>query len=340
MKLSKKIIGCWLIIACAGFANCYGQRSNKTDWFKKSSYGILVHYLYNLQNSRQPWNLGKQTTWDSCVNDFDAEKFANDVAETGAGYVIFTIQQNNQFFSSPNSTFEKITGYKRGTATPKRDLINDIYKALNAKKIKLMLYVTGNGPFADPRSLSALTNNSYTIKKDKNHGDVLVIDTVFLKSWSAVLRDISLRYKSKIKGWWVDGAYPFIGYNDAYLKVLSSALTAGNKDAIVAFNQAPQNAVSYYSKVDDYTAGEMYHINTLPQRRFINNVQWHALTFLGKEWAQPGTRFTRKEVESYIRNVNLKEGVVTFDVCLYRNGSIDIEQKKLFKEVKNNLKYK
>lgn len=342
MKYLKKVLICFLFMffCIIQIKKCYSQTANKTEWFRKSSYGLLVHYLQRFQNLKEPWNQGKITSWDSCINSFNVKKFANDVAETGAGYVIFTTQQNSQFFSCPNSTFEKITGYKRGTVTPHRDLINEIYQALHKKGIFLMLYVTGNGPFSDPKSISALTNNQYKTRTDKDYGDLIIIDTPFLNSWSLVLKDMSLRYKSKIKGWWVDGAYSFIGYNNTFLAILSKALKTGNKKAIIAFNQAPRAEVSYYTKLDDYTAGEIYNINSYPKKRFIKQAQWHAVTFLGKDWGEPGLRFTAKEVEDYLFNCNRKGGVVTLDMCLLRDGSLDVKQKELLKKIKGVLKIK
>lgn len=263
-------------------------------------------------------NKGKITSWNNCVNEFNAKKFAADVAETGASYVLFTTQQNDQYFSCPNTTYEKITGYKRGVATPHRDLINDVYIALKAKGIALMLYVTGNGPYKDEQALNAMNNRTLA---------------TFVKSWAKVLADISMRYKAKVKGWWVDGAYPFIGYNDSLLAVLRSALNSGNKNSIIAFNQAPKDSVSFYTRLDDYTAGEMYHINSFPRTRFIKNAQWHAITFLGKDWGYPGLRFKYEEVVNYIKGCNNKGGVVTLDICLLRDGSLDIEQKEFLKNM-------
>lgn len=60
----------------------------------------------------------------------------------------------------------------------------------------------------------------------------------------------------KISGWWFDGTYSFIGYNNYYLSILKRAVKAGNSNAIVAFNKAPQKQIEYYSNLDDYTAGE------------------------------------------------------------------------------------
>jgi alpha-L-fucosidase len=333
-----KILQIILFINILVVAKSYGQASTKTDWFKNAKYGLLVHYLFGLQNGKEPWNLGKVTSWDSCVNSFNVKKFAFDVAQTGAGYVIFTTQQNSQYFSCPNTTFERITGYPRGTATPRRDLINEIATALRARGIALMLYVTGNGPFVDGKSMKALTRNKEKMRRDKTFGDVLEVNKDFLDSWSLILKDISLRYKEKVKGWWVDGAYPFIGYNDTLLTVLSKALKAGNKNAIVAFNPAPKDTVSYYTILDDFTAGEMFHKNTFPRTRFLKQAQWHAVTFLGADWGQPGLRYSGKEIEDYIIACNKKGGVVTLDVCLLRDGSLDIDQKDALKKITGNIR--
>lgn len=296
---------------------------HKTDWFKNAGYGIMVHYLNSLQNTKMPWNNNKITSWDSCVNAFDTNKFAHDVNATGAKYVIFTVQSNDEYFCAPNTTFERLTGFKRGTATSHRDLINDLHKSLSAYKINLMVYVTGNGPIKHFSAMESLTNNNFHNRVVNN---AFQVSKSFVATWSKVLREFSLRYKDKVKGWWVDGAYSFIGYNDVLLGILASGLKSGNREAIIAFNPSPKDTVNYYSKHDDYTAGEMYNINSIPTKRFIRGVQWHALTFLGFDWGQPNLRFTSNEVKTYITNCNKKGGVVTLDVCLLRNGSLDKTQ--------------
>ncbi len=98
-------------------------------------------------------------------------------------------------------------------------------------------------------------------------------------------------------------------------------MQSGNEDAIVAFNPAPKDSVTYYSKSDDYTAGEMYHIHTYPKGRYIKGVQWHIATFLGKDWANPGIRFTDIVLSNYIKAIKFYGGVVSIDVCVLRDGS-------------------
>ncbi len=317
-----------LVILILSSVTSFAQ--GKTDWFTKARYGIMVHYLNGLQNGSLPWNQGKNTSWDSCVNSFNVQKFAADVKATGAGYVIFSLQQSDEFFCAPNLTFEKMTGLKRGKATSHRDLIADLYTALKAKNIGLMLYITGNGPFKNWPAMIKLTNNNFHERVVKN---AYQVDKVFVTNWGKVLAEFSNRYKSKVKGWWVDGAYPFIGYNDQLLSTLKSSLVSGNKKAIVAFNPAPKDTVTYYSKSDDFTAGEMYRIHVYPKARYLKGVQWHMATFLGKDWANPGIRFTDLVLSNYIKAVNSNSGVVSIDVCVLRDGSIDAEQKELLKKM-------
>jgi hypothetical protein len=312
------------------------QTENIT-WLRDAKFGILVHFLNSLQNTKEPWNQGKVTSWEQCVNDFNTETFAQQANEIGARYVIFTVQQGDRNFCIPNITFEKMTGYKRGTATVNRDLIADLYNSLNKRNIKLMLYVTGDGVSRDYDAAVKLKNPMLDAPKNNNQ---FIVHDAWVNTWSKVLEDISLRYRKKISGWWVDGAYPFIGYNEIRLKILSDALKKGNPNALIAFNQAPQNIVKSYSKWDDYTAGEMYHINTKPEiGGIVNGKQWHILTFLGKDWALPGSRFSKNELSNYISEVNKNGGVVSLDVLVKRDGSLDPMQYSFLKDIlKNNNK--
>jgi alpha-L-fucosidase len=310
-----------LLLFCC--ITCVTYSQHKTDWFKNAGYGIMVHYLNSLQNTKMPWNNNKITSWDSCVNAFDANKFAHDVNATGAKYVIFTVQSTDEYFCAPNITFERITGLKRGTATSHRDLINDLHKSLSAYNIDLMLYVTGNGPFKHFGAMESLTNNNFHNRVVNN---AFQVSRPFVITWSKVLREFSVRYKDKVKGWWVDGAYAFIGYNDITLGILASGLKAGNKKAIVAFNPSPKETVSYYSNHDDYTAGEIYHINSKPKTRMLKKVQWHATTFLGADWGRSEVRFKGDELANYIKSCNKNGGVVTIDVFLNRDGSLNKQQ--------------
>lgn len=312
------------------------QAQKKTlNWFYQAKYGVFVHYLNKLQNGHEPWNQGKITSWDSCINEFDVNKFANQVHQTGAGYVIFTTLQADKYLSTPNATYEKLTGYKRGDATPQRDLIKDLYTALSKYNIKLFLYVTGDGPKNDRQASKQLKNPSFYQSKTvpfKMNDD-------FVNNWSLVLKDLSQRYKNKITGWWVDGSYPFIGYNDKYLGQLAAALKSGNPSSIIAFNSGVNPHVQFYTQYDDYLAGEMNDFYELPTSRFVQGKQWHIVSFIGgPRWACQGVRKPAAYMIDYLNKCHAAGGVVTMEMALNRDGSFEPDQLEELIAIKKAIK--
>jgi hypothetical protein len=106
--------------------------SAKTDWFVASKYGVFVHYLVGLQNNPDHVaSLGRQTSRDDCVREFDAEKFADRIREAVAGYVIFTMMQRSRFLIAPNATFDRLTGY-----CPRRPALAPVPSRVGCRKGK------------------------------------------------------------------------------------------------------------------------------------------------------------------------------------------------------------
>jgi hypothetical protein len=333
--VNKKI----LILFCSLFSfiffntiNAQNNSSyNPAAWMRTAKFGIMVHYLETTQNEQKPWNLGKHTSWDSCVNDFNTDLFAKQMNEVGVGYVIFTTQQGTRYFCMPNRTYEKITGYKRGDATAHRDLIADLYKSLHKYNIRLMLYVTGDGTYKDSASDKIMQN---PILKWKQNGNQFIATQAWVNIWSQVLKDMSLRYGTKISGWWVDGAFKFHGYNDALLGKLKSALKAGNPNSIVGFNPSPQRYVSFWTPLDDYTAGEMETFKDIPRTYGLEKgKQYHIVSHLGNNWQRTEIRFNKDTLTNYINTVNGLGGAVTIDVALFRDGSIAPNQYNFLKQL-------
>ena len=62
-------------------------------------------------------------------------------AATGARYAVITMMQGTQYMIAPNAKFNELTGYAPGEACSTRDLVLDLWKALDAHGLKLMLYV-------------------------------------------------------------------------------------------------------------------------------------------------------------------------------------------------------
>jgi len=307
-----------------------------TDWFSKAGYGVFVHYLQEIQNEpASVQSLGKTTSWDECVREFDVNRFADAMAEAGAGYVIFTTHQRTRFLIAPNATFDRITGYRPGEACATRDLVADLSEALHRKGIPLMLYWTGNGPTSDAKAVAAFGGWKTPITRE------------WVSQWAAVVEEYGNRYGDKVAGWWVDGCYFTHGnlrYDDEKLGILARALKAGNPKRIIALN--PGIEITAYSRHEDFTAGEQNRFHDRPLGRWLKGEQWHILSFLGAErpdnylaagWCEPGVRYTKQELAEYIFDVNHVGGVVSIDVLLYRDGSLDRSQLETLKSLRPAL---
>jgi hypothetical protein len=296
-----------------------------TDWFQKAGYGVFVHYLAGLQNNReQVHSLGRGTPWDECVREFDTERFADTMAEVGAGYVIFTVMQIGRELIAPSATFDRITGYRPGEACATRDLIEDLYRSLSRRSLPLMLYYTGDGPRGDPKAGPAFGWQS-------------PVTTEFVQKWGSVAQEYGERYGDKVAGWWVDGCYPWIGYDDEKLAAFAKALRAGNPNRIVAFNRGVDPKVLSYTPHEDYTCGEQNRFFDMPVSRFLDGEQWHILSYLGTGWGHPGSQYSKRELAEYVFDVNQRGGVVSVDVLLFRDGSLDRSQVELLKAVRQEL---
>ncbi len=315
-----------MLITIDGCKNRENDLAKKTAWFHDAGFGLFVHFLEDLQNNpEKPNSFGKKTSWNECVNGFDTDLFAQQVAETGAGYVIFTMMQRTRFLIAPNKTYDAVTGYKPGEACSTRDLVLDLYKSLNKYGVKLMLYWTGDGPRQDDRAAKAM---GYTEK----------VSTDYVTRWAEVGAEYSRRYGNKVSGWWVDGCYEHIGYNEQKWTILANALREGNPDCIIALNNPKMTSSNSSTKNDDYTTGEQNEFKEIPDSRWRDGVQYHVLSYLGNHWADPGVRYSRDYMINYVRAVNAHAGVVSIDVAVYRDGKISPDQLSVLKGFRKELK--
>jgi hypothetical protein len=98
-----------------------------TDWMLKAKYGVMFHW-----NPLCVDENNKTVPYDQMVRDLNVSAFANMVAQTGAGYVLFTFTHGGNTAPAPLTTWPG--------PTTQRDLIMEIADSLNARGIKLMLY--------------------------------------------------------------------------------------------------------------------------------------------------------------------------------------------------------
>ena len=286
----------------------------ETDWLSAAGHGVFTHFLNGLQNEDGRNSLGQNSTWDECVAQFDVDAYAADAAATGAKYAFITMMQVEKYMIAPNARFDNLTGYRPGEACATRDLVLDLSAALDKYGLKLGLYWTGDGPRADPQAKKGMGDD----------GSPPGSNVEFVKRWTSVLQEYAERYGSRVFGWWIDGCYfnaGGYGYTDETLKFYHDAIRAGNPQAVIGFNNAPQPVIASgepwqaggeTSKWEQMTAGETNSFNswgstrTHPKSRWVvgptasampqpfqkaqelTTVQWHELTFMGSQWGAPG----------------------------------------------------
>lgn len=359
--------------------------SDRTLWLKNKKWGVFVHYLEGLQNGEGTVQnpLGTKTAWNQCVNDFDTELFAQQVHSIGAGYVIFTLCQVSRFMCAPNATFDNMTGYKPGEACSERDLISELADSLAKYDISLMLYYTGDGPQKDETASKALGTigdkkpdvdfefvskwadvmKDYAVKYGKKicgwwidgcfdyigYTDELLKlyrdaalcgneDAVISFNNSVVKMDFSDKELADI-------AAPAERYLDK-LVLVDKAAREGNETARKAFEISDTPKKYRYSVYEDYTAGESSFFGEIPEGRFAEGSQWHALSFLGIStsmplwsiecgWCCPGSRYSGEWLRDYVCKVNEKGGVVSIDVFADRYGRMDKGQLEVLGKINN-----
>ncbi len=264
-----------------------------TDWFKDAKYGIFMHFL--------PGNADSF----ALLEEFDVSALAGQLEKAGAKYFVLTLGQNSGYYNSPNATYNRYTGYAPGERCSKRDLPLDLFRALEPKRIKLMLYLPCQVPNEDARAQRA-----FGLRQGKQDQP---IDLEFARKWAEVIREWSTRYGDKVSGWWFDGAYEHVRFNEAIARLYAEAVKQGNPKAIVTFN--PGVRVVHYTQAEDYTAGELNEpFANVPASRWLDGSQWHTLTFLGSQWGQRNTRYPDRQWVEWVASVTAKGGVVTLDM--------------------------
>jgi hypothetical protein len=169
-----------------------------TDRLAGRKWGVFTHYLAGIQNNpANPMNQGAgHTGWNDCVNAFDVGKLADSLRRCGAGFYFITLMQGGETMIAPNATFDEIAGTKPGEACAERDLVAEIYEALEPLGIDLYLYYTGDGPYAHPE-----IGRRFGFTEPRDRG----VTRDFVEKWAAVLEEYAVRYGDRVKGWWIDG---------------------------------------------------------------------------------------------------------------------------------------
>lgn len=293
---------------------------NRTDWFKEAGYGLFAHWT----TKTLPQN-GEKKSHYQAILDFDVVGFTNQVIESGAKFLFFTITHSDMFVPFPLKELDEIVpGH-----TCERDLIMEMADILEAHGIKLMFYFNGDGS-TDPLWKEATKSQTDT--------------ALHAEYCYKIAEAISKRYGKKVHGWWIDCCYePGIcgGIGTRYdYKRYAEALRSGNEDSIVAFNfrgTCPWGS-EWGREIADFQAGEENELEFYPNGRFSgeSGLQWFALCWMDKFWVhetegEPIPVHSNEKVLEYVKKVREGGGVFAYNVAPYQEGRIS---QKTFDQLK------
>ncbi len=311
-------------------------------------WGVFNHYLYYSEKGYRFYSLedpektdteiqDMAAEWNEQVDSVDVERLARTLHEIGCGYYMITVMQGTRFMIAPNAAYSRITGIAPGEGCCRRDLIRELGEALQKYDVDLYLYYTGDGPHFDKIAGPAM--GLYENYGAGIHGRV---DRRFVENWAAVLEEYAVRYGDLVKGWWVDGCYAHLGYDNELLSIYDRAIKKGNPDALAAFNSG--TASFFHEDGDDtpvkwyrnegFTCGEDNDFTYVFKSRFTDGAQNHLLIPLGNYrdgnvcngWRNTGVRRSREYVADYIRKNNAAGAVITVDIFVDCHGNFDPEQ--------------
>ena len=320
----------------AAAAEAARQQRGSTDWLVEGKYGVMFHWT----GSSQPRNgdikvsyrenasgadtvPAFQKAYSEAVRDFDVDAFADMVEETGASWVIFTVNHSPPHCPAPIKSWEAAhPGW-----TTERDLLGDMADALGKKDIKLICYIA-----------------SHIIMRGDN-----IPEEESVEIHAKVLAEMGERYGEKLAGYWFDGwdiiPQDFPSARISFKGFFDAAKT-GNPDRIIGLNfwifpdatpwqefwagEADEELKPTVSRYMKYAAGE--------------GLQRHALFMLEDIWVHrqrngeiPAPVFTEQALIDYVKNLTANDGVATINMGSYRDGTVSEKSLAVMRSLKRAM---
>ena len=102
--------------------------ADRAEWLHQARWGVMTHYLGAPPSTAGGADLTAEA-WNKQVDAFDVPGLVDQLASTGAKYLLFTIGQNSGHYCAPNATYDRIVGI-RPSKCSRRDLVADLSNAL------------------------------------------------------------------------------------------------------------------------------------------------------------------------------------------------------------------
>ena len=310
------------------------------DWFRDAGYGLMFQWT----NRATPKKGDSIKNWEDKVNDFNVERFADMVEQSGAAYVIWSITWGQQYISAPIKSLDKIIQGR----TTKRDLLGEMADLLDKKGIKLIFYYHyGYDCYHSKDSAWMQAAGGY--KADK---------TELYQNIKDIISEVGNRYKDKLGGWFFDGAHRYYdchfdgsteGILSAPFKEISLAARKGNSQRILAYNSWILPRLTEYQ---DYFSGEnLRQFDGLEEGAFsagiYKGLMAHTCFTLEKRWGHidwntiiPRPKYSVEQLTKRIKHAQENRYPLSINLEMYEDGSVSPESLELLKKLRGIIRGK
>lgn len=300
-----------------------------TRWLQECRYGLMCHWTSQSFPRR-----GERKPYDQAVREFDVEGFAEQVRQTGAGFVVFTTSHAQHFFPAPLESLDRILLGR----TARRDLVADLADALNRREVKLFLYYH-LGASSDPTWLKAT-------------GFWETDTSRLFNNWTAMISEAGQRYGDRLAGWWFDDGAVSYYYRSAPWERLATAAKAGHPKRLVAFN--PWELPSP-TEFQDYFCGEG---NTDPGMGGLvavggngrissgshQGLQACATLITEQDWVHArkdtdigSPKWNASQLTALLKEFIARKNVPIFNLEIYQEGTLSPRSVEIFKQAASQL---
>jgi hypothetical protein len=303
---------------------------SSTQWMVDARYGLMFTWTAASFPRKGP-----RKSYEEATRDFDVNAFADMVANTGAGFIVFCTSWSTYYFPAPIQSWERVApGH-----TTRRDLIADLAGALAKRHIKLMLYYHAGD------SKDGWWSRKYVSTMDRG---------AYFKQWEDQIREIGLRYGDKLAGWWFDDGTTFYYPLEAPWKAMTEAAKAGYAGRVVGYNSW---ILPKATDFEDYACGEGDFPDRLTAENdaelpvggsgiYLSGPQkglqaTMTLTNEGGDWGHiqqdtdiPAPRYSSAQMIDYIRQAMSRKDVPVINLEVYQDGSASPQTIDEFKAIK------
>ncbi|MBT8123607.1 MAG: hypothetical protein KJO81_02145 [Gammaproteobacteria bacterium] len=256
---------------------------------------------------------------------------------------------------------------------PKRDLFNEVITELKKNKLKVLVYVTAQGPLSEnvthwaPPKGNAVRPREMVLEIRSKWMELATKQNKSGKElWAELLASYSKKYALGIDGWWFD----YGQWGDA--ESLTASVKLGNPDAVVGWNQNHGNSDNWIYKVnkkgvmrkwvlarshqwEDYTGGhpsppevhppwwkgnyEM--VEQVKHSCSIDGALAHVFMPMQENWRAGEAGFSIHTLYAWTAEITQSGGAITWAVALktpeFKHAEFEARQFKQLREIDMKL---